>query len=298
MPTKNFTNKLEALIAQNTGGNKFRLGDQQLNEVLALVNEYSYIDMCRESSKVIGLSAPSQGSITLLKAPNVSLTTKTKIGGKDPVITKTDAVSIFWSKPTEAAEAITAFDRERGLGSVLAAFLAKASESGKNARELSGFKALAAEDTKKTANTLSASITGEALRTRILEEAVKLTKLKDDNQGIDFIPTDSIIIFIDPLTAIDLEKIVGDWSKEVWTNGVLTQAQFGGFRFVVNPFLSRVATSNPPKVIITTNFVYASFLGIIYAGAEQLPASADTVARYEQAVAEGFIYNNLVKCLY
>ena len=294
------TSKIESLIVSQASAtaNKFVLGEETKSAILALVNEYNYLSDFGASVAISALTQPNQGSIVVFKQPNVSLLTKTDVGPGPNVKGTLDTVSIAWQKPRYVSRVFSAYDISRGLVQASAAFIAKAVEEGSQSRQLKGFEDLVSVDSKKTANTLSAAVLGDAkqFRDRILKEASSFLKIVNNVEGIKGVKMENIVIHISAEESYKLLDIIGDLASKQYENGLYTTTKLGGFNIRVNDLLGRVAGA--PKVIIATDFVYKSFHAIVGAKTELINGSFDTVAYYEDAIAQGHVYTGLIKVLY
>ena len=294
------TSKIESLIVSKASATnqKFVLGEETKSAILALVNEYNYLSDFGASVAISALTQPNQGSILVFKQPNVSLLTKTDVGPGPNVKGTLDTVSIKWDAPRYVSRVFSAYDASRGLVQASASFIAKAVEEGAQSRQLKGFEDLISVDSKKTSNTLSAAVLGDAkqFRDRILKEASGFLKYVSDTEGIKGVKMENIVIHISAEEAYKLIDIAGDLASKLYENGLYQTTRLGGFNIRVNDLLGRVPGT--PKVIIATDFVYKSFHAIVGAKTEPINGSFDLVAYYEDAIANGHVYTGLVKVLY
>lgn len=283
---------LQAYTNADGSTNKvLKLGDQARATLLTQAFSPS---LFLETAKGTDISESNTLSVSFVKAQAGALLTKTELGtGSFNKWNQSESITINWQEPLVSKEALQAAAIAHGVPYSAADKLNKFMEQFYKKFERDGFELL--EKTATTANKAITvnfnTITKEELYARIVQEATKLTQLKDKSEGIDLISPDKILIFVSPeiLDKLALYGLVGNRADASFSGGQYSIGTLGGYRIFSNPYLK------DSKVMITTDFTTGAGVKVIAAKAGNVDnLSEDQGVYFEATMAQGVIYKTTV----
>lgn len=240
--------KLLALVAKKSNGtDKFQLGDETFPTILNIITEKSLID---DFGKGITPNTIGEGSNTYIKNVAGTLADKTGLGGGTTAEAKFGQITISYNAVKVLNEGLAQADMLSGLAGGTTAKLSKFIDQIRKYREETH---LAGMITKNIANKVDLSkalyklgtptdkkASASAIRQLLIEEATKITKVKDTKQGLHLLNKAKVSIHVAPelFDLIAEHAIIGDRAKETFEGGQYSIGTIGGYDIKANPFIA------------------------------------------------------------
>lgn len=228
-------------------------------------------------------------SATFIKAQGVKLSEKDTLGTGDiEKFNVGDAITFEWKVPLKVSQGLFGSAINEQLLTLAADKLDRAADKYVKLFEEDAYKELAKTTTSATITTNEAAA---SIKTKLITEATKLTKMRDQVEGIDLIDKDDIIITITPELADKLAELGnnGNGVVKYFEGGQFAIDLLGGYKIQVSPHLPQNVDA-----IIAPNWVAAGAIQIVAANIFKLNGTEDLAIYYEAKSLFGTIYTKAI----
>lgn len=228
-------------------------------------------------------------SATFIKSQGVKLTEKSTLGTGDiEKFNVGENVTFEWKVPLKVAQGLYGSALNDQLLTLASDKLDRATDKYLKMFEEDGYKELA-KTTSST--TITASENASSIKTKLINEATKLTKMRDEAEGVDLISKDDIIITVSPEIADKLAELGnnGNGVIKYFEGGQYVMDVLGGYKIQVSPLLPQNVDA-----IIAPNWVSAGAIQIVAANIFKLNGTEDLAIYYEAKSLFGVIYPKAV----